>query len=61
MAAVAQAALGKGASDKAFYESKLTTARFYFRRVLPRTRSLKETMLSTADDMMSLPVDNFAF
>jgi alkylation response protein AidB-like acyl-CoA dehydrogenase len=61
MAVVAQAALAKGSNEKAFYESKLTTARFYFRRVLPRTRSLKETMLSTADDMMSLPVDHFAF
>jgi len=61
MAAVAQAALAAGSQEKAFYEAKLTTVRFYFRRILPRTRSLKETMMSTADDMMSLAVDHFSF
>jgi len=61
MAAVAHAALAGGSSEKAFYEGKLTTARFYFKRILPRTRSLKETMLSNAEDVMGMPVESFVF
>jgi alkylation response protein AidB-like acyl-CoA dehydrogenase len=61
MAVVAQAALAAGSSEKAFYEAKLTTARFYFKRILPRTRTLKDTMLSGSEDMMSMPVDSFVF
>jgi alkylation response protein AidB-like acyl-CoA dehydrogenase len=40
MAQVAQAELAKGSTDTAFYEAKLHCARFYFERLLPRTRSL---------------------
>ncbi len=38
MALVAQQKLAEGTEDKAFYESKLHTARFYYQRILPRTR-----------------------
>jgi len=59
MAAVAQAALQKGTSEQAFYESKLATVRFFFKRLLPRTRGLVETMQAGADVLMSLPEPAF--
>jgi len=42
-ASVAQAALAAGSSDD-IYGSKIQTARFYYQRLLPRTRSLVLTM-----------------
>ncbi len=59
MAQTAQLKLAAGEGDAAFYRAKLTTARFYFERILPRTRSLVETMLSGADNLMELPEDQF--
>ncbi len=61
MAVIAAARLEEGTSEREFYEAKLMTARFYFKRILPRVRSLKETMLSGADDMMSMPESSFVF
>jgi hypothetical protein len=61
MAVIATERLAEGTSEAAFYEAKLTSARFYFRRVLPRIQTLKHTMLSGSDDVMSMPVDSFAF
>jgi alkylation response protein AidB-like acyl-CoA dehydrogenase len=61
MAQVAQAELAKGSTEIAFYEAKLHCARFYFERLLPRTRSLSVTMLSGADNLMSLDAEHFAF
>ncbi|MBY4677766.1 acyl-CoA dehydrogenase C-terminal domain-containing protein [Marinobacterium arenosum] len=61
MAQVAQQKLAAGEGDTAFYQAKLTTARFYFQRLLPRTRSLVETMLSGADNLMALDEDHFQF
>ncbi|KEA63974.1 Acyl-CoA dehydrogenase [Marinobacterium lacunae] len=61
MAQVAQQKLAEGSGDAAFYRAKLTTARFYFERMLPRTRSLVETMLSGSDNLMALDEDHFAF
>ncbi len=42
-----------------FYRAKLMTAEFYFKRLLPRTESLKKTMLSGADNLMQMPEDLF--
>lgn len=61
MALTAQEKLAAGASDKAFYEAKIHTARFYFKRILPRTRSLVETMTAGVGSVASLPADDFAF
>ncbi|MBV1788221.1 acyl-CoA dehydrogenase C-terminal domain-containing protein [Marinobacterium sp. D7] len=61
MAQVAQHKLAEGSGDAAFYRAKLTTARFYFERILPRTRSLVETMLSGSDNLMALSEEHFAF
>ncbi|UTA49248.1 acyl-CoA dehydrogenase C-terminal domain-containing protein [Simiduia sp. 21SJ11W-1] len=57
----AQAKLDAGTSEKAFYEAKIATARFYFQRILPRTRSLVESMKSGAGNLMALDAEHFAF
>jgi len=61
MAQVAQQKLAAGEGDADFYKAKLTTARFYFERLLPRTRSLVDTMLSGADNLMALDDEHFQF
>ncbi len=61
MAITAQQKLKQGASEAAFYEAKIATARFYYQRMLPRTRGLVETMQSGAANLMSLDEANFAF
>lgn len=50
-----------GSEGDAFMASKVKTARFYFQRLLPRTESHKLSMLSGADNLMALDVDEFAF
>ncbi|MDD9970329.1 MAG: acyl-CoA dehydrogenase C-terminal domain-containing protein [Myxococcales bacterium] len=60
-AAKAQEKLAAGAGDEAFYKAKVYTARFFFARLLPRTRSLVETMTSGADNLMGLDEGSFAF
>lgn len=48
MAKAAQDALAAGTSEEDYYKAKLTTARFYFARILPRTASHAVTMLAGA-------------
>ena len=60
MAVVAQQKIAAGGEDLSFYEAKVMTARFYFARMLPRTASLKETMLAGADDLMEMPQEMFS-
>ncbi|HEX4939458.1 MAG TPA: acyl-CoA dehydrogenase C-terminal domain-containing protein, partial [Candidatus Kapabacteria bacterium] len=61
MALAAAEQLDAGASDAAFYQAKLKTARFYYDRILPRTRSLVATLGCSADSVMDLAVDEFVF
>lgn len=61
MVKVAQEKLAEGEGDQAFYEAKLATAKFYFERILPRTRSLVVTMQSGSDNLMALDQEKFAF
>jgi len=61
MAKVAQDALAAGTTEEDFYKAKLTTARFYFTRILPRTKSHAATMLAGADTLMDLDEEHFAF
>lgn len=61
MVKVAQEKLAAGEGDQAFYEAKLATAKFYFERILPRTRSLVVTMQSGSDNLMALDQEKFAF
>ena len=60
MAIVARQKIAEGGEDKSFYEAKLMTAEFYFQRLLPRTESLKATMLAGADNLMQMPEELFA-
>ena len=61
MAATAQQQLAGETTEADFYNSKVQTARFYFQRILPRTRAHVEAALSGARNLMEIPADNFAF
>ena len=60
MARVAAEKLAEGTSEEAFYKAKLQTARFYFQRILPRTRMHVDAMLSGADNLMQMAEEDFA-
>ena len=60
-AADAALASGAGGQDADFYRAKITTARFVFDKLLPRTRSHAATMLVPPDVTGSLPRDHFSF
>lgn len=59
MAKAAQEALDAGASDKAFYETKLATGRYYMARRLPATGMHLARINSGADPVMALDADQF--
>jgi 3-(methylsulfanyl)propanoyl-CoA dehydrogenase len=59
-ALIAQTALNENTTEKPFYESKLYLARFYFQRILPRTKSLAATMVSGVKNVLSDEVDPFS-
>ena len=61
MAQVALDALASGANEPAFYEAKVKTARFYFTKLLPRTKAHASNILTGADTLMSLSAEEFAF
>jgi len=60
-AAKSQQTLAAGTSDEAFYKAKLSTARFYYQRILPRTQTCVATIKSGVNNLMELDVDDFAF
>ena len=53
------AATSDSAQPAAFKQAKLETARFYFARILPRTRAHKAAIESGADALMALDADAF--
>ena len=55
MAVLAKQKIAAAPGEVSFYEAKVMTARFYFERLLPRTESLKITMLAGADNLMRMP------
>ncbi|QIZ77399.1 acyl-CoA dehydrogenase C-terminal domain-containing protein [Ferrimonas lipolytica] len=59
IAQVAQQKLDEGTDEVDFYQAKLHTARFYFERLLPRTRGHKLGILAGADNLMAMPVEQF--
>jgi hypothetical protein len=59
MARVAAEKLAAGTREEAFYTAKLQTARFYFQRILPRTRTYVATMLSGANNLMDMNEEHF--
>ncbi len=48
---VAQTALSSQSSEEGFYTAKIQTARFYYQRILPRTRCLVVTMTAGVDGL----------
>ncbi|MCL7464472.1 acyl-CoA dehydrogenase C-terminal domain-containing protein [Phaeovulum sp. NW3] len=58
-AKAATVALESGAADKAFYEAKIATGRFYMARCLPATALHLARIESGADPVMALPVEAF--
>ncbi len=59
MAKAAQDALAAGASDVAFYETKLATGRYYMARSLPETALRLARITTGADPVMGLAAENF--
>ena len=58
-AKAALAALAGGASDTAFYETKLATGRYYMARQLPMTATHLARIQSGTDPVMALPAEAF--
>jgi len=48
-------------AEAAFYQAKIATARFYFKRILPRTKAHFDAALAGCDTVMALTADEFAF
>ena len=59
MARVAQAQLAAGSGEADFYRAKLATARFYYQRLLPRTRSHAAAIQAGAASLMALEAEAF--
>ncbi len=59
MAVVAQHKLDAGTEEVDFYQAKLHTAKFYFDRLLSRTRSLVAAIESGSDNLMSMSPEQF--
>ena len=61
MAQVALSKLEEGSSDVDFYNAKVTTARFYFQKILPRVRSHVDVLSTGVESLMALDAEHFAF
>ncbi|HTL50066.1 MAG TPA: acyl-CoA dehydrogenase C-terminal domain-containing protein [Steroidobacteraceae bacterium] len=61
MATVSAAALKAGTKETAFHRAKLSTARYYFQRMLPRAEAHLDAMGAGARSLMEIPPDQFAF
>ncbi len=61
MAKVAFDQLAAGTDDKAFYEAKIKTARFYFARILPRAHGHAACIENGAASMMAHDEEEFVF
>jgi alkylation response protein AidB-like acyl-CoA dehydrogenase len=61
MAAVAEDKLKNSDEDKAFYQAKIKTANFYFKRILPRAKGHGACIEGGVDSMMALASEDFAF
>jgi hypothetical protein len=61
MAQIAQEKLAAGSGEAAFYKAKVQTAQFYFKKILPRTKSHVDMIEGGLDVLMQMDVDAFAF
>ncbi|WP_148254294.1 acyl-CoA dehydrogenase C-terminal domain-containing protein [Aidingimonas lacisalsi] len=55
--AARQAHEALGGDEDAFYRAKLDTARFYYQRLLPRTRAHAQAMQAGAESLMAMDAD----
>jgi hypothetical protein len=60
MALVAEAKLQAGEGDSAYYQTKLATCDFYFKRLLPRTEAHRAAVNAGSDCLMLLPAEYFS-
>ena len=60
MAAAAQGALDAGASNAAFYEAKLVTARYFAERFMPEAGALRRKIEAGSEAIMALEPAMFA-
>ena len=58
-AVTARAALQAGTSEQDYYETKLATADFYFKRMLPRTALHAATLRESSDSLMRIEAEAF--
>ncbi|WP_151748246.1 acyl-CoA dehydrogenase C-terminal domain-containing protein [Acinetobacter lactucae] len=61
MAQVAHEKIESGTQEQAFYKAKLTTAKFFYQKLLHRTQSHAASIESGADAVMKLDQNAFAF
>ncbi|MBP2602880.1 acyl-CoA dehydrogenase C-terminal domain-containing protein [Acinetobacter calcoaceticus] len=61
MAQVAHEKLESGTQEEAFYKAKLSTAKFFYQKLLHRTQSHAAAIESGAESVMELDQDAFAF
>ena len=61
MAQKAYEGLASGEGDADFYKAKIQTAEFYFERLLPRTKTLADTMMASTKSVMQMEEDHFSF
>ncbi|EXH90871.1 acyl-CoA dehydrogenase C-terminal domain-containing protein [Acinetobacter baumannii] len=61
MAQVAHEKLKSGTQEEDFYKAKLTTAKFFYQKLLHRTQSHAASIESGAESVMELDQDAFAF
>jgi len=59
MAKTSSEKLAQGSSETSFYGAKQHTAKFYFARILPRTKSLVETMKAPVETLMAIEEEQF--
>jgi alkylation response protein AidB-like acyl-CoA dehydrogenase len=59
MARVAAKRLAEGAADKAFYEAKLVTARYFAERFMPDAGALRRKLEAGSEAMMALAPEQF--
>ncbi|MEE8056582.1 MAG: acyl-CoA dehydrogenase C-terminal domain-containing protein [Pseudomonadales bacterium] len=58
-AKISQVLLAEDGSDKEFYASKIYLAQFFFQRLLPRTATYAQTMMSGVDNVLNEKINPF--
>ena len=58
-ATLATEKLDSGAADSSFYETKLTTSRFYAEHIMPRVRAYRDAVVAGSENIMALSEQQF--